>query len=62
MLSSPDEVSTVRAEGGLTEEGGHELVVVDLVDFPPHGPPAVDAPGMGSRTFCTKGEHFSKYF
>ena len=32
---SPDELPAVEAEGGLAEEGGHELVSVDLVDAPP---------------------------
>lgn len=35
---SPDELFAVKTEGGLTEEGGHELVPVDLVDPPSHGP------------------------
>lgn len=35
--SSPDELSAVKAEGGLTEESGHELVAVDLVYPPSHG-------------------------
>ena len=36
---SPDKVSAVRAEGGLPEEGGHELVRVDLVHLPLHRAP-----------------------
>lgn len=35
---SPDELSTVKTEGGLTEESWHELVSVDLVDPPSHSP------------------------
>lgn len=34
---SPDELLAVEAEGGLTEESGHELVPVDLVDPSLHG-------------------------
>lgn len=30
---SPDELFAVEAEGGLTQEGGHELMAVDLVDL-----------------------------
>lgn len=36
--SSPDELFAVKAEGWLAEEGGHELVTVDLVDPPSHSP------------------------
>lgn len=36
-VSSPDELLAVKTEGGLTEERGHELVPVDLVDPAPHG-------------------------
>ena len=36
---SPDEVAAVRAECGLPEEGGHELVRVDLVHLPLHRAP-----------------------
>ena len=36
---SPDKVAAVRAEGGLPEEGGHELVRVDLVHLPLHRAP-----------------------
>lgn len=35
---SPDELFAVKTEGGLTEESGHELVPVDLVDPPSQGP------------------------
>lgn len=37
MDLSPDELFAVETEGGLAEEGGHELVPVDLVDLPSHG-------------------------
>jgi hypothetical protein len=33
-IASPDELLADGAEGGLAEEGGHELVSVDLVDAP----------------------------
>ena len=39
LLFSPDEVAAVRAERGLPQEGGHELVRVDLVDLSLHGAP-----------------------
>ena len=39
ILLSPDEIPAVRAEGGLPQEGGHELVRVDLVDLALHGAP-----------------------
>lgn len=35
---SPDELSAVKTEGGLPEESWHELVPVNLVDPPSHGP------------------------
>lgn len=35
---SPDELFAVKTEGGLTEESGHELVPVDLVDSPLDSP------------------------
>lgn len=38
LTLSPDELFAVKAEGGLAEESGHELVSVDLVDPPSHGP------------------------
>lgn len=41
--ASPDELLAVETEGGLPQEGGHELVSVDLVDPPPQG--AVALPG-----------------
>ena len=31
--NSPHELLAVRAEGGLLEEGGHELVLLHLMDF-----------------------------
>lgn len=33
----PDELFAVEAEGGLTQEGRHEFVPIDLVDPAPHG-------------------------
>lgn len=33
---APDELATVRAEGGLLQDGGHELVPVDLVHAATH--------------------------
>lgn len=36
-MFSPDELLAVKTERGLTEERGHELVPVDLVDPAPHG-------------------------
>ena len=41
LAQAPDEVPAVRAEGGLPQEGGHELVRVHLVHPPLHGPPAL---------------------
>lgn len=38
VVTSPDELPAVEAEGGLWEKRGHELVSVDLVD------PASDSP------------------
>lgn len=35
---SPDELSAVKTEGGLAKECGHELVSIDLVDFPSQSP------------------------
>lgn len=34
----PDGVLAVGAEGGLLEDGGHEMVLVDNVHAPPHQP------------------------
>lgn len=45
MVCSPDELPAVAAEGGLAQEGGHELVSVDLVHAAAHGPPAAREAG-----------------
>lgn len=37
VVTVPYELPAVAAEGGLAQEGGHELVPVDLVHAPPHG-------------------------
>ena len=39
LLILPDEIPAVRAERGLPQEGGHELVRVDLVDLALHRAP-----------------------
>lgn len=39
MYYIPYEVGAVSTEGGLAQDGGHELVPVALVDAPAHGPP-----------------------
>ncbi len=48
LRDSPDEVAAVRAVGGLSQVGGHELVSVDLMHPPPDG--SLPLPGTHAFT------------